>query len=841
MAGNNPRKHVRFEGHYENQNYKYPRGGGSSFVVKSRNRATHGARILRQLEQIREQFSLAKEVELPPGIVRDDAIYVEFISDWESPLKFESLEQDRENPSFQILNIREELRVVNQREQFRYYVTLMMREGGISQFITKAKDYLTKNIIYKGEDTGNPRNYKLINNIQRIQQATLQAFWTDAPEIPFPNENEIVWWEVWFRKTNNDGEKIKNVLENLRLLELQIGASELEFAEHRVRLVRASARQLSQSLMLLDNLAELRKPQEIADFITHKGVSYSDKKEWLDDLIARTEIEFNENSVLVCLLDSGVNNLHPLISSFLPDERLYSYKPDDWGLYDSWPNEGHGTGMAGLALYGDLIEVFDSKERIRILHGLESYKIFQNGSPNDPELYGAITEEACNTPLVDSPNHLRVFCMSITDEQFAFKGRPSAWSAAIDKIAFGSNSAFLLPQLFIVSGGNVKISRHDEYPLKNYDESVHDPGQAYNAITVGAYTRKDRIDPDTGYTHLAPYGAMSPCNSTSFCWDYQWPLKPDIVMEGGNCSTDGEYTADHSSLKLLTTDKDFNNFLFVPFGDTSGAAALAAKMAAELRTTYPEYWPETIRALIIHSAEWTTAMLNGYKLSKEADRRAILRTVGYGVPIKEKALYSANNSLTLIAERVIQPYRLQGSTTKYNEYHLFNLPWPVDILSEFLSEHDVKLKVTLSYFVEPNPGSRNNRYANNFQYHSHELDFAVIKQNERLDVFKRRISADQELPEEELNRRGEEWTIGRVRSRGSIKKDFITMSGADMAVRNILAVFPKNGWYKTRKKLNKVEQKVRYSLIVTLETPNTDVDIYTPVITQIENTIGVMI
>lgn len=25
---------------------------------------------------------------------------------------------------------------------------------------------------------------------------------------------------------------------------------------------------------------------------------------------------------------------------------------------------------------------------------------------------------------------------------------------------------------------------------------------------------------------------------------------------------------------------------------------------------YPEFWPETIRALIVHSAEWTNAMLS---------------------------------------------------------------------------------------------------------------------------------------------------------------------------------------------------------------------------------------
>src|SRR5690606_5598286 len=216
--------------------------------------------------------------------------------------------------------------------------------------------YLTNNIVYRGEDTGNPRYYKLFNNIENIQRATLKSFWTDEPEIPFPDEDSEVWWEVWFRKTNNDQFRIPRVLENLALIGVQIGQSELVFAEHRVKLVKGTVAQLSQSLLLLDNLAELRKPQETADFICHKEAGYEDNLAWMDDLLQRTDIQLNDNSVLICLLDSGVNNAHPLIANFLPDERLYSYKPDDWGTGDDWPNGGHDTDMAGLALYGDMVD-----------------------------------------------------------------------------------------------------------------------------------------------------------------------------------------------------------------------------------------------------------------------------------------------------------------------------------------------------------------------------------------------------------------------------------------------------------------------------------------------------
>lgn len=42
---------------------------------------------------------------------------------------------------------------------------------------------------------------------------------------------------------------------------------------------------------------------------------------------------------------------------------------------------------------------------------------------------------------------------------------------------------------------------------------------------------------------------------------------------------------------------------------TSAATAQAAYMAAELMSAYPSLWEESIRALMVHSAQWTWTIL----------------------------------------------------------------------------------------------------------------------------------------------------------------------------------------------------------------------------------------
>ena len=82
-------------------------------------------------------------------------------------------------------------------------------------------------------------------------------------------------------------------------------------------------------------------------------------------------------------------------------------------------------------------------------------------------------------------------------------------------------------------------------------------------------------------------------------------------------------------------------------------------------------------------------------------RAVLVRRYGFGVPHLDRALRSANDSLTLVAQASLHPF----SDGKMREMHFYQLPWPKDALQQ-LGETPVRLRVTLSYFVEPNPGRR---------------------------------------------------------------------------------------------------------------------------------------
>ena len=462
-----------------------------------------------------------------------------------------------------------------------------------------------------------------------------------------------------------------------------------------------------------------------------------------------------------------------------------------------------------------------------------------NSAPNDPELYGNVTQEAMARIEVQEPRRNRAYCLAVSTPDYRDHGKPSSWSAAIDDACYGIQDD--RPRLVLLAAGNVERENWHLYPDRNDVDQIHDPGQAWNALTIGATTEKvqfsDATFPD--WTPLARPGGLSPSSTTSVNWDDNWPNKPDLVLEGGNAIREPGTTETDTddSLLLLTTHWRPTERPLTTMGDTSAATAQAARMAAMLMARYPDLWPETIRGLLVHSAEWTPEMKRATARNTPGhQKRLLLRCYGYGVPSLERASWSAANSLTLIAQGSLVPFEKRDGRVVTKDMDLHALPWPREELSSLGSE-EVELRLTLSYFIEPNPARRGWKYRH--RYPSHGLRFKIKAPTEKLNDFRARVSRDaqsEERPGKTPDDPG--WAVGPThRNRGSIHSDWWTGTAADLAERGFLAIFPVSGWWKERLHLDR--RPVRYSLIVTIKTPETSVDIYTPVATQIGVTVPV--
>ncbi len=650
-----------------------------------------------------------------------------------------------------------------------------------------------------------------------------------------------------------------------------MGRQHLGFGDRTVVLVQASVEQLAGAVDVLDDLAELRAPSEPAVVLAR--MPPAEQREWIDDLLDRLEPADHE-APSVCVVDSGVFRDHLLLESSLDVDDCHAADPS-WPVQD---DRGHGTEMAGLALFGDLATALSGSTAVRLTHRLESVKILPPPpADNPPELYAAVTVDGITRAEIQAPHRRRVHSLATTVRQDTppddganplMVGQPSSWSAALDALAVGRSVVttddgleFLdisaeapdnatgndvgepgdhaTGRLFVVSAGNVRRPWEEDHLMLSDLRPVEDPAQAWNVLTVGALTERDSmVDAPAefaGWTPLAARGELSPFSRTSMTYSKPWPTKPDVVLEGGNLarSPHGSDLDTPDNLQLLTTNAPLTSSqLLTTTHATSAATAQAAALAAAVWSGYPSLWPETVRALVVHSAEWTQVMKQHLDTARGLRARArLLRRYGMGVPDLTRATRSATDALTLVAQDVVHPF----DKGVMREIHFHDLPWPTDVLAD-LGHTQVQLRVTLSYFIEPNPGRRG--WRRRYSYASHGLRFDLRTATESQGDFEKRLN-QKALAEEEqrptTSSTDTGWYLGAEHQSapGCLHTDIWTGTAIDLANRGAIAVYPVTGWWKENAVRDHSNNGARYALILSITTPETAADIWTPVAQQI--------
>lgn len=714
------------------------------------------------------------------------------------------------------------------------------RDGGIDRavyFISKKSlatmrrqlgDYATWSaLVDEDEDeqeeaegaASNP--FKLFESADEIRAATYRDLWSDDLER-LPTKRDRTDWEVWVR---ND--LIDPFVGNMLELSIETNQRLSKFVEISVQNVRATPDQMQSLVRSTGAVVGLRGASQLGTgyFGEEPLARYSGEQALLSRIRpASTQL------ARVTLLDTGVDHSNPLLSGAIDASRCHSVVRS-WGATDS---NGHGTKMAGVVQFLDLNDHWNSRGDIPLFTELESVKVTApDGARGVPARWAV--EEAVR--LVEKTHAPRIYCLAQTAPNEFSDGRVTATSAALDQLAVNIDGES--GRLFCVAAGNVPVSPADPYMVDNYEGrnerfGIESPGQAFNVITVGAITNKVQ-----GGSLVAPMGDLAPTSRTASSWELPHALKPDVVLEGGNFESQGVFAVPSPPNLILTTAAGGPAASMTLVGETSAATARAAGLLGRARFLYPNYGPEALRGLLVHSAEWTPAMraeLARLKLRypKARATQVLFDRFGWGTPNEQRLYRSSENSFTMIVEDTIKPYA-KTSSVRINEMKYFKLPWPRQALRA-AGQADAELKVTLSYFVEPYAQAEN--LARYDRYASTRLDFDV-KQSGESDDAAQAVFNDEVTATPQRNRT-DGWDLGQAAFRGSLHQDTWRGPAYQLADRDGISVAPRKGWWSDIAAEHRFERSVKFALIVSLKAP-TGINLMAETSIAMQQTVGTVV
>ncbi|MDU0457789.1 MAG: S8 family peptidase [Geobacteraceae bacterium] len=390
-----------------------------------------------------------------------------------------------------------------------------------------------------------------------------------------------------------------------------------------------------------------------------------------------------DNAPGVTILDSGVAAGHPLLAPAFGDAQ--SFIPN---VAETGDESGHGTHIAGIALYGDVERCMQARTfvpAIRIFSG----KILDHLNENNT---GFVENHIADAVRYFRENYgCRIFNLSFGDRRKPYRGaHVSGLAVTLDTLARDQGV------LFVVSSGN--FEGVDDFPndwLRDYPEyllseeaRLIDPAPALNVLTVGSIARWDQTISSQRYTPSVEDIPIArhdqPSSFTRSGPSVNNAIKPELVAYGGNQAVNiraGGRIVERG-LGELSVHKDFTQGR--PWGDRSGtsfAAPHVAHLATRLLGELPGSHPNLIRALLVAHAIPPGAC----KTLFTDDEATLKRVCGYG-QVQEDALFrSTEDQVTLYTSDSIADKR----------HHFYEVPIPEDFYSPGRRRRE--LNVALAY------------------------------------------------------------------------------------------------------------------------------------------------
>jgi hypothetical protein len=446
-----------------------------------------------------------------------------------------------------------------------------------------------------------------------------------------------------------------------------------------------------------------------------------------------------EDAPAVVVLDAGLASGHPLVGAAVGDAQGFLAPQRDSG--DREPN-GHGTFVAGLALYGDVEASIRAGAFLPSLR-LHAGKVFEDDGHDRAEFVERAVEEAVR--YFRGTYGCRVFNLSYGDRNKVYDGRHVRGLAyTLDRLTRELDVLFVVPTGNLTAG-ELPPDAQRAYPAYLFESYARllDPGTALSALTVGGMSLKTATRQAQGNNRtiedhpIAQAGQPAPFTRAGP--SIGGAIKPEVVEEAGNWAAPRAAVGmpRHRGMGVVSLNSGFASGLaFSEDVGTSYAAPVVAHKAAVLSGKLPGASANLLRAILAAHASWPAACVqlvapNG----TAAERKRLIQLVGYG-QIDERAAYeSVDDVVTLLAEDEL------GN----DQHHFYELP----VVDEFWRgmRRTRSISVALAY----SPEIRTTR----LDYRRSKLSFSLVTAatlDSVTEGFARGRGRQQVVPERTTNR-----------------------------------------------------------------------------------------
>ncbi len=395
-----------------------------------------------------------------------------------------------------------------------------------------------------------------------------------------------------------------------------------------------------------------------------------------------------DSAIGILIMDSGIVSNHPLLEKAVGNEKAIVTRKSTKIEEDKPVDDvGHGTGVAGIALYGDVKECINRKNFNPEVWIYSAKVMFAEKQSDgnieavyDPEeLLEHQFEKAVRWIAENYPN-CKVINISFGNlDNRTFSGRKQFnLSSLVDELA----KEFKI--IFVISTGNYCDFDLNKYPTyfqdgTNDNVKIIEPASSALALTVGSIAPPYGPDIKSQSDILSsPAKTFYPSPFTRVGPGYKGMIKPELVEIGGNVITGRHQPTNNIGGKIISLNKDFiqEGRLFNAGIGTSLSTPKVSNCIARLWNKYPNYSANMIKAIVLSSTSIPAerpGFLQNIKLSDSNEKLAsLLNVYGYGIPSLTNATFSQDNRVLLIAD----------DKMKLDSIHFYQFYLPEEFIDE---------------------------------------------------------------------------------------------------------------------------------------------------------------